>query len=189
VGTEGSALRQDGGKAAGRRVTNVLLVGVGGQGVLTAARILAEGAFASGLTVSQSEIHGMSQRGGSVECQVRFGKAAAGPLIPAGQTDVLVALDSEEGRRARSALREGGIVVSADEELLSALPHPRTLNVALLGAVSTALPFPQRAWRTGLGRVLSPRTRSMNRQAFAAGHRLAHRCLTHGRKGPCEHAT
>jgi len=165
------------------QVTNVLLVGVGGQGVLTAARILAEAAFASGFGVTQSEVHGMSQRGGSVECQVRFGQQVTSPLIPAGETDVLLALDREEVDRSLPTVRVEGTVVSPAAQLLDALPHPRTLNVALIGALSTVLPFSGRAWRSALVRVLPPRFYALNRQAFDTGRGLARLCIRQGTKG------
>ena len=71
------------------RVWNVMLVGVGGQGVVLASDILAAAALESGLDVKKSEIHGMSQRGGSVFSHVRFGPTVHSPTIPYGEVDVL----------------------------------------------------------------------------------------------------
>jgi len=66
-------------------VTNVVIAGLGGQGVLKASDILADAAFLAGLDVKKSEIHGMSQRGGSVTSDVRFGRQVLSPMVPAGE--------------------------------------------------------------------------------------------------------
>ena len=73
-------------------VTNVVVAGLGGQGVLTASDILAEAAFAAGYDVKKSELHGMSQRGGSVTSDVRFGEAVLSPMVSAGEADFLLHL-------------------------------------------------------------------------------------------------
>ncbi len=81
------------------RPTNVLIVGVGGQGVLMISRVLAEVCARRGLEVKQSEVHGMAQRGGAVFSHVRFGERVWSPTIPRGEADVLVALEWAEGLR------------------------------------------------------------------------------------------
>ena len=82
------------------KITNVTLVGVGGQGILLASDVLARAAAEAGLSVKKSEIHGMSQRGGSVSSQVRFGGEVHSAIIPEGETDLLVAFDVVEALRA-----------------------------------------------------------------------------------------
>ena len=67
------------------QVTNVVVAGLGGQGVLKASDILADVAFAAGLDVKKSEVHGMSQRGGSVASDVRFGEHVFSPMVPEGE--------------------------------------------------------------------------------------------------------
>ena len=74
-------------------VTNVLLVGVGGQGTILASKILTMGLIENGYDVKMSEVHGMSQRGGSVSTQVRFGKKVYSPIIGEGMADILVAFE------------------------------------------------------------------------------------------------
>jgi len=86
---------------------SVLLVGVGGQGVVLASAIVADAALRSGHDVKQSEVHGMSQRGGMVSSHLRYGPAVASPLIEAGQADVVVAMEWNEGLRALPYLRPG----------------------------------------------------------------------------------
>ena len=88
--------------------TNVTLVGVGGQGILLTADVLARTAAEAGLDVKKSEIHGMSQRGGSVSSQVRIGESVLSPIIPGGEADILVAFDEVEAIRAFPSVRPTG---------------------------------------------------------------------------------
>jgi len=90
---------------------SILLVGVGGQGVVLASAIVADTALRSGYDVKQSEVHGMSQRGGMVSSHLRYGRAVASPLIEAGQADVLVAMEWNEGLRALPFLRPGAPLI------------------------------------------------------------------------------
>jgi len=76
-------------------ITNILLVGVGGQGILLASEILAKVAFQEGYDVKKSEVHGMAQRGGSVSSEVRFGDKVYSPLIRKGEADFLLAIDPD----------------------------------------------------------------------------------------------
>lgn len=78
---------------------NVLIVGVGGQGIILASEILCEVALRAGYSVKKSEVHGMSQRGGVVTSQVRLGKKIYSPLIPAGKADVVMAFEEAEALR------------------------------------------------------------------------------------------
>ncbi len=73
------------------KITNVLLIGVGGQGIILASDVLSQVAMDSGLDAKKSEVHGMSQRGGSVSSHVRFGEKVWSPIIPEGQVDILLA--------------------------------------------------------------------------------------------------
>ena len=82
-------------------IKNVIIAGVGGQGTIFAGKILGTMAYQTGLHVKISEIHGMSQRGGSVVTQVRFGKHVYAPLAQAGEVDVLIALEELEALRYR----------------------------------------------------------------------------------------
>lgn len=95
-------------------VTNILLVGVGGQGILLASEILAEAFMIAGFEVKKSEIHGMSQRGGSVVSHVRFGKEVFSPVIPEGEGDILFGFELLETRRYLHLLRPGAKVIAND---------------------------------------------------------------------------
>ena len=88
---------------------NILFCGVGGQGVLKASEICGVAAMMSGYHVKKSEVHGMAQRGGSVESHVRFGKRVFSPLIAPGSTDLVVCFDKGEGARAAHYLKPEGV--------------------------------------------------------------------------------
>ena len=100
------------------KTTNVTLVGVGGQGILLTANLLARVAALAGLDVKKSEIHGMAQRGGSVMSSVRFGRRVHSPIVPDGETDVLVAFDRLEALRAAPMLAKGGRALVNDAYLV-----------------------------------------------------------------------
>ena len=152
------------------RVRNVMCVGVGGQGVLTVSEVLARAAFESGCDVKKAEVHGLSQRGGSVTSSVRFGTKVHAPLIPSGEVDVLLGFEPNETIRNRHLVREGGAVVESTPELVKAcLDQPRTLNVAVLGAASLHLPFSIEAWEKAVATCVPPKTVDANLRAFRIG--------------------
>ncbi len=91
--------------------TNILLSGVGGQGVLLASYVLSQAAMAEGLDVKQSEVHGMSQRGGSVMSHLRFGPHVWSPLVTQGTADLLLSFEALEALRYVHWLRPGGLLV------------------------------------------------------------------------------
>ncbi len=100
------------------KTVNVSLVGVGGQGIILTADILAKTAAIAGLEVKKSEIHGMAQRGGSVSSQVRFGDSVASPIIQDGTSDILVSFDKLEAVRNEHLLAEGGVAIVNDMYLV-----------------------------------------------------------------------
>jgi indolepyruvate ferredoxin oxidoreductase beta subunit len=158
------------------KIVNVLLSGVGGQGILTAGRLLALAALHRDLDVKMSEVHGMSQRGGNVDTHVRLGAAVPSSLIPRGGADFLVSFEKLEALRYLDYLRPDGVAFVNRLEispLTVALKKPnyvddvdglleekashlvwvdgtemaremgdvRMVNVILLGALATRLPF------------------------------------------------
>lgn len=98
--------------------TNVLIVGVGGQGVLLASEILTEVAKEMGLDAKKSEVHGMSQRGGIVTSHVRFGDSVSSPLIPSGEADAILAFEIAEGLRWVGQLAENGHMIVNIQEII-----------------------------------------------------------------------
>ncbi len=95
-------------------VTNILLVGVGGQGILLASEILSETFMCAGFDVKKSEIHGMSQRGGSVVSHVRYGKEVFSPTVPEGEGDILFGFELMETCRSLPLLKKGATVIAND---------------------------------------------------------------------------
>jgi indolepyruvate ferredoxin oxidoreductase beta subunit len=91
--------------------TNILVVGIGGQGVMTATEILAEAAIALGHDVKKTEVAGMAQRGGVVSSHLRFGPKVLSPQIALGQADILLGFEAAEGMRWQHMLRPGGIAL------------------------------------------------------------------------------
>ena len=89
----------------------MLLVGVGGQGVVLAAEVLARAAIASGFDVTKSEVHGLAMRGGAVQSHVRFGSRVHSPLIPPGEADVLVAFEELEALRFADTVKPRAVAV------------------------------------------------------------------------------
>ena len=96
------------------KTVNVSLVGVGGQGIILTADILAKAAALAGFDVKKSEIHGMAQRGGSVTSQVRFGESVASPIIQEGTVDILVSFDKLEALRNAGSMAADGIALVND---------------------------------------------------------------------------
>ncbi len=90
---------------------SVMIVGVGGQGTLLASRLLGAAMTAKGFDVKVSEVHGMSQRGGSVVTYVRYGEKVYSPIIEEGEADIILAFEQLEAARYLPYLKKGGTVV------------------------------------------------------------------------------
>ncbi len=150
-------------------VTNVVLAGLGGQGVIKASDILADAARRAGLDVKKAEVHGMSQRGGSVTSDVRFGARVLSPMVPLGEAHCLVVLAPSEVEVTRPLLRVGGVLIHPSLVREDALPNRRSLNVALLGALSSHLELPEAALLAAIRAALPERLHEVNEKAFALG--------------------
>lgn len=96
---------------------NIMIVGVGGQGTLLASRILGNAVISEGYDVKVSEVHGMSQRGGSVVTYVKYGDKVFSPIIDRGEADMILAFEKLEAARALPYLKEGGAVILNDREI------------------------------------------------------------------------
>ena len=186
------------------RTTNILIVGVGGQGIILASEVLAQVCLAEGYDVKQSEVHGMAQRGGSVTSHVRFGSAVHSPVIERGTADILLSFELLEGLRWIDYLQPEGTVIVNNQRIAPVtvstgaahypedvreqiqgrcnralvvdgdaiargLGNARVVNVVLLGALSTQLPFKRGLWEDCIQRRVPPRTVDLNQAAFAAG--------------------
>ena len=192
------------------RARNVLIVGVGGQGVIMVSKVLARVCQLQGFQVKQSEVHGMAKRGGAVFSHVRYGAQVWSPTIPRGEADVLLAMEWAEGLRWLNYLhRDGGTFIADTRKIVppfacrnrkrgaavayspeapaevidkvsrgfaldatdmaDAVGNRRAANSVLLGALSTALEFPEADWRMVLAEAVPPGTVEANLRAFAAG--------------------
>ena len=188
------------------KATTVLLCGVGGQGTILAADLLAHAALAAGTSVKVSEIHGMAQRGGAVTTVVRFGDEVSSMVCDPGTADCVVSFETTEALRNLSFLAEDGYLLVADEaikplpvatgrasmpararetladrgatlipagELAREAGSAKSVNVVLLGALSTRLPFAVGAWERVLADRVPPKTVEANLAAFRAGRAFA----------------
>jgi indolepyruvate ferredoxin oxidoreductase beta subunit len=94
-----------------KNITNILVAGIGGQGVMTAAEVLAQTALSQGYDVKKTEVAGMAQRGGVVTSHVRFGERVLSPAIPPGEADILVGFEPAESLRWCKELRPNGVAM------------------------------------------------------------------------------
>ena len=104
--------------------TNIVICGVGGQGIILASNVLCRTAFLEGHDVKKSEVHGMAQRGGTVITHVKYGDKVYSPLIPEGTADFLLAFEKLEAARYCHYLNERGIAIINDREI-----HPMSVLV------------------------------------------------------------
>jgi len=151
------------------KITNVVIAGLGGQGVLKASDIVADVAFGAGLDVKKSEVHGMSQRGGSVSSDVRFGDHVFSPMVPEGEADFLVVLAPGQIEVNSAMLGSDGVLIEPSQVDASKLHNKKSINVALLGALARHLKFSDEDWIAAIKRNLPGTLHEVNEQAFHAG--------------------
>lgn len=124
---------------------NVLIVGVGGQGTLLASRVLGAIASIEGKDCKLSEVHGMSQRGGSVVTHVRIGDDIAAPLVTPGEADYIMAFEQLEALRWAYYLKEGGKILVNDQQIMpmpvitGAVEYPEGIYAKLAAAGKEAV--------------------------------------------------
>ena len=123
---------------------NILISGVGGQGTLLASRVLGNYALLCGKDCKMSEIHGMSQRGGSVTTHLRIGDKVYSPVVWEGSADMIIAFETLEAARVKHYLKEDGILLVNEEEILpmpcitGAAKYPENLKAELCKSVPNA---------------------------------------------------
>jgi indolepyruvate ferredoxin oxidoreductase beta subunit len=128
-------------------VFNILISGVGGQGVLLTSKIIAEAALLSGLDVKQSEVHGMAQRGGSVLSQVRFGGKVFSPIVSEGEADLLIGFEPLETARYLHFLRNDGAVIYNTRSIgtigvsIAVEKYPSDINDTIKLRAKTVMPL------------------------------------------------
>jgi indolepyruvate ferredoxin oxidoreductase beta subunit len=107
-------------------VKNILLVGVGGQGTILTSKIISKGFVENGFDVKMAEIHGMSQRGGTVTTQIRYGKKVYSPVIEKGTADIIIAFEKTEALRFLDYLKKDGVLVINNLEI-----KPFTVSIGM----------------------------------------------------------
>jgi indolepyruvate ferredoxin oxidoreductase, beta subunit len=154
-----------------RKIYNIMFCGIGGQGVLKASEVAGVAAVDSGYHVKKSEVHGMAQRGGSVESHLRFGAEVYSPLIKPGEADFLVSFFADESKRLGYFLKPGGVDLTPFLLDTEHLPSPRFLNTHFLGILAAYLPISPEIWLSALKTVV-PKRIDENKQVFLAGLEL-----------------
>lgn len=127
------------------KITNVLFAGIGGQGIIKASDMLTEAAFRMGYDVKKSELHGMSQRGGSVSSDVRFGKKVFSPMIPRGEADFLLAVTEDQIAVCEEYLKPDCVIIKPSD-FPEETANSKMLNTAMLGKLNRYLKFPEDLW-------------------------------------------
>lgn len=167
--------------------TDIILAGVGGQGILSVATILGVAALEAGLNIKQAEVHGMSQRGGDVQSDLRISsEKIASDLIPNGKADLIVSLEPMEALRYAHRLKPGGWIITSTapfvnipnypdpDKIMSELENenvvafdmdamaketasPRSSNMVLLGAASPFIEMSDKEMESAITRVFGPK--------------------------------
>lgn len=152
------------------RVTNIVIAGLGGQGVITLSDILADAAFRAGKDVKKAEVHGMSQRGGSVTSDVRYGDEVLSPMVSAGEADFLIVMEPTQVQPTRHFLKPQGVLLEIGMLNVAELPSPKTVNVAMLGLLSARLPdISKEQFLQAVRAHLPEKLHEMNTRAFEVG--------------------
>lgn len=115
------------------RPFNLIITGYGGQGVLTIAEIIAKAVLLSGYNVKQAELHGLAQRGGALECHLRFGKKVYSPLIPRAEADLIIGLDLLETLRVCYYANKNKTIILANSHPFTPYPfEPKRIEAKKL---------------------------------------------------------
>lgn len=150
-------------------IYNILFCGTGGQGVLKASEVCGVAALKAGYKIKKSEVHGMAQRGGSVESHLRFGKLVYSPLIIPGKADFLVSFNEGESKRMRYFLKADGIDFTPFLNHVTTLPDTRFMNTFFLGLLAAKLPIEQQYWHSAIEEVVGKKVEE-NIAVFEQGY-------------------
>ena len=153
------------------KVTSIRIAGLGGMGVLKSSLILAEVLFRGGWDVKKAEVHGMSQRGGSISSDVRFGRKVYSPMIPSGDLDYLIVLQQDQIRLYEDSCSAETVILTPGMIDLGNLTNKRSLNIAMLGLLSRYLDIDAEDWKNLICEMLPEKLCDVNKAAFDLGRR------------------
>ena len=171
------------------KTKNIMIVGVGGQGSLLASKLLGHLLLSQGYDVKVSEVHGMSQRGGSVVTYVRYGERVCSPVIDKGEADYIVSFEILEAARWLPYLKKDGQIVTNTQQIdpmpviTGAAEYPQdlvnkmkatgakvdALDCLKLGRLSHYFDLPKEAWMASLQANVPAKFLEMNKKAFELG--------------------
>lgn len=157
------------------KTINILFCGTGGQGILTASEIVGRTAMLDGYHAKKSEVHGMAQRGGSVESHLRFGKEVFSPIIEQGEVDYLVPFHKGEHDRMAGLLKKDG--KDLIEEFLKAdkiITDKKYLNTYMLGVLSRYLDLSEESWLKAMTEVFKGKNMDKNIEVFRSARTNKH---------------
>ena len=163
---------------------NIMIVGVGGQGTLLASKMLGYVLLKQGYDVKVSEVHGMSQRGGSVVTYVRFGDKVYSPVIDKGEADYILSFEKLEALRWIEYLKIGGQIITNTQEvdpmpvITGAMQYPDNIieklesavNIVLMGRLSDYFKdIPYEVWDKAIDEIVPEKYRELNHKALKLG--------------------
>ncbi len=156
-----------------QNVINVTFGGIGGQGIIKASELLGWAALYDGFHVKKSEVHGMAQRGGSVESHVRFGSKIYSPLVGPAQADYVLCFHADEHERIKTFLKKDGVDLAGFLEKAQAIiENPKHLNTVLVGVLAAYLQIRSESWQKAMETVFSPKILAENQAVFEKGKAL-----------------
>jgi indolepyruvate ferredoxin oxidoreductase beta subunit len=156
-----------------QNVINVTFGGIGGQGIIKASELLGWAALYDGFHVKKSEVHGMAQRGGSVESHVRFGSKIYSPRVGPAQADYVLCFHADEHERVKTFLKKDGVDLAGFLEKAQAIiENPKHLNTVLVGVLAAYLQIRSESWLKAMETVFSPKILAENQAVFEKGKAL-----------------
>ena len=180
---------------------SIMIVGVGGQGSLLASRIIGNVLLSQGFDVKVSEVHGMSQRGGSVVTYVKYGDKVYSPVIEKGEADIIVSFELLEAARWISYLKKGGHLITSTQTLdpMPVIPeniiekiknlgidiiaadalalaeeagNAKASNVVLMGLIASKMSFDESVWKEAIKNCVPEKFLELNLKAFDLGKNI-----------------
>ena len=165
---------------------NIMIVGVGGQGSLLASKLLGRLLLTRGHDIKVSEVHGMSQRGGSVVTYVRFGDKVYSPIVDKGEADFIVSFELLEAARYTEDLKPDGKIITSTQQInpmpvitdidaIDALAlaeeagSSKAVNIVLMGRLSKYFDFTEEEWMTAIEQSVPAKFLELNKKAFLMG--------------------